>query len=487
MPEWHFEIVVNIIFRTKFRYCLEYIIKFTHYFIDDILLLNRKMQNTILIIDDEKDIRQLLSKTMSLEGYEVLSAENAKIGLQKLRNAEIHVVLCDIKLPDANGVQLTEEIKSISPETEVICLTAHGTIQDGIKAMKNGAFDYLIKGDDNNKIIPLVSKASEKATLQFRVSALEKKAKQKEVNFDSIIGKSETIQNAINFARQVASKDTTVLLTGPTGTGKEVFANAIHAGSPRTKQEFVAVNCSAFGKDLLESELFGYKKGAFTGAEKDKKGLFEEAHNGTIFLDEIGELNQDLQAKLLRVLENGTFIKLGDTKESKVDVRVIAATNRALEAECEKGTFREDLFYRLSVFQIQLPSLNERKEDIPKLTEYFVASFSAKSPKKITQIDKDYIKALQKHNWKGNIRELRNIIERSVILCNGNTIGKDLLPLDFDNVESSISSSNFQLKAVEKAHIFKVLQHTNGNKTKAAELLGIGVATLYRKMEEYQL
>lgn len=445
------------------------------------------MKHSILIIDDEKDIRQLLSKTMSLEGYEVFSAENAKAGLQKLRDTEIHVVLCDIKLPDANGVQLTEEIKSISPETEVICLTAHGTIHDGIKAMKNGAFDYLIKGDDNNKIIPLASKAAEKAMLQYRISSLEKKAKQKAVNFDSIIGKSDTIKNAINLAKQVANTDATVLLTGPTGTGKEVFANAIHAESKRAKQEFVAVNCSAFGKDLLESELFGYKKGAFTGADKDKKGLLEEAHKGTIFLDEIGELNQDLQAKLLRVLENGSFIKLGDTKEIKVDVRIIAATNRNLKSESEKGIFREDLYYRLSVFQIELPSLNERKEDIPQLVEHFVGVFAVKTAKKIISIEKDYIKALQKHNWRGNIRELRNIVERSVILCNGEAINKDLLPLDFDGQQASIQPNTFDLKAIEKSHIEKVLKHTKGNKTKASELLGIGIATLYRKIEEYKL
>lgn len=441
----------------------------------------------ILIIDDEKDIRNLLSKTMSLEGYEVLIAENGKTGIQKLHGTEVHVVLCDIKLPDANGVQLTEEIKNISPETEVICLTAHGTIQDGIKAMKNGAFDYLVKGDDNNKIIPLVSKAAEKSTLQFRISALEKKAKQKAPTLESVIGKSEIIKNVINLARQVATTDATVLLTGPTGTGKEVFANAIHTESKRAQQEFVAVNCSAFGKDLLESELFGYKKGAFTGADKDKKGLLEEAHNGTIFLDEIGELNQDLQAKLLRVLENGTFIKLGDIRETQVNVRVLAATNRNLEIESENGTFREDLFYRLSVFQIKLPSLNERKEDIPQLVEHFVATFSTKTAKKITQIDKGYLKALQKHHWRGNIRELRNIVERSVILCTGDVINAELLPVDFENHQTSVSSGVFDLKEIEKAHISKVINHTKGNKTKTAELLGIGLATLYRKMEEYQI
>lgn len=444
------------------------------------------MNNAILIIDDEKDIRSLLAKTLEYEGYEVLATDKARNGIRILQDQTIHVVICDVKLPDANGVELTEEIKEISPETEVICLTAYGNIKHGVQAIKNGAFDYLVKGDDNHRIIPLVSKALEKSRLQFRIKELESRVNQK-YNFDQIIGNSPFIHEAVTLARKVAPSDATVLLTGPTGTGKEVFAQAIHSASLRKTQSFVAVNCSAFGKDLLESELFGYKAGAFTGANKDKKGLFEEANNGTIFLDEIGELNLDLQAKLLRVLESGTFLKLGDTKEVKVNVRIIAATNRNLEKESLQGQFREDLYYRLSVFQIRLPALNDRKEDIPLLTEQFAAQFGTKTGKKINSISKEYIEALKKHSWRGNIRELRNIVERSVILCEGHTLTKEVLPLDFEVNKPGTSTGVFDLKEIEKEHIKKVLLHTKGNKTKTANLLGIGLTTLYRKMEEYGL
>ncbi|MDN4165708.1 sigma-54 dependent transcriptional regulator [Cytophagales bacterium LB-30] len=444
------------------------------------------MSNTILIIDDEKDIRSLLAKTLEYEGYDVLTADRAKSGIRLLKEQQIYVVICDVKLPDASGIDLAKEIKELSPETEVICLTAYGNIQDGVQAMKNGAFDYLVKGDDNTKIIPLVSKAEEKSRLQFRIKELENKVNAK-YDFDRIIGKSPFILEAIALAKKVAPSDATVLLTGPTGTGKEVFAQAIHSASTRQKQAFVAVNCSAFGKDLLESELFGYKAGAFTGAIKDKKGLFEEANNGTIFLDEIGELNLDLQAKLLRVLESGTFLKLGDTKESKVNVRIIAATNRNLEEESLQEKFREDLFYRLSVFQIKLPALNDRKEDIPILTEHFAAQFASKTGKKINSISHDYTDALKKHSWRGNIRELRNIVERSVILCEGDRLTKAVLPLDFEVNKPGTSYGMFDLKEVEKEHIKKVLEHTKGNKTKTSNLLGIGLTTLYRKLDEYGL
>lgn len=444
------------------------------------------MEGVILIIDDEKDIRNLLAKTLEYEGYVVRTAENAKAGMRILREVQVNVVLCDVKLPDAKGITLAGEIKADFPETEIICLTAYGTIADGIQAMKNGAFDYLVKGDDNDKIIPLVSRADEKARLQFRIKELENRMLQK-FGFEQIIGNSPFIKQAITLAQKVAPSDATVLLTGPTGTGKEVFAHAIHSSSSRNNRGFVAVNCSAFGKDLLESELFGYKTGAFTGASKDKKGLFEEANKGTIFLDEIGELDLDLQAKLLRVLESGTFLKLGDTKETQVNVRIIAATNRDLEEESISGKFREDLFYRLSVFQIKLPALNDRKEDIPLMTEHFAAQFGLKTGKKINGISKDYSEALKKHSWRGNIRELRNIVERSVILCEGDILTKELLPFDFEKVKIGSSAGVFDLKEVEKQHLKKVLDYTGGNKTKAANLLGIGVSTLYRKMEEYQL
>jgi len=366
----------------------------------------------------------------------------------------------------------------------VINLTAFGNIPDGVQAIKNGAFDYITKGDDNDKIIPLVAKAMDKAMLQRKVQQLEKKLEQR-FGFDAIIGNSEPIMNAKSLANKVAITDTTVLLLGETGTGKEVFAQAIHYNSPRRDKSFVAVNCSAFGKDILESELFGHKSGAFTGAVKDKRGLFEEVDNGTIFLDEVGEMSLELQAKLLRVLEDRTFIKVGDTKTTTVDVRIIAATNRNLQDEIRKGQFREDLFYRLSVFNIELPSLNERIDDIFLLTTYYIQQFALKLNKPVPKTDKQFIEKLQSHFWKGNIRELKNVIERAMILSDAPTLSVEVLPFEFRNGHSDVDV--FDLESIEKRHIQKVLKHTAGNKTEAARLMGIGLTTLYRKIEEYKI
>jgi DNA-binding NtrC family response regulator len=441
----------------------------------------------VLIIDDEEKLRQLMARIASLEGFTVYEAANAKAGLKILDKEDIAVVLSDVKLPDANGVELTLEIKQKHPEVEVIVLTAYGNIPDGIKAIKNGAFDYLVKGNDNDRIIPLLHKAIEKAHLQKRIAELEQKI-EKKVGFDSIIGESKTIQQAIELARKVSATDTIVLLTGETGTGKEVFAQAIHQASTRKDKTFVALNCAALGKDILESELCGYKAGAFTGAVKDKKGLLEEANNGTLFLDEIGEMNIDLQAKLLRVLENGEFIKLGDTKTNKVNVRIIAATNRNLLDESETGNFRSDLYYRLSVFQIQLPSLNERVKDIPLLSKFFIQQSSRNTNKRITGASAEFIEALKHHTWKGNIRELKNVIERAAIICNGEELTVDDLPYEFQNyLPNSNPQSAFLLSGIERLHIQRVLNYTNGNNTEAAKLMGIGTATLYRKLDEYKM
>src|ERR1700709_1595890 len=334
-------------------------------------------KDKLLIIDDEERLRNLLARILQLEGYEVLVAATGKEGLKKLQQEMIPVVISDVKLPDINGIELTSQIKTNWPATEIIVLTAFGTINDGVKAIKSGAFDYITKGDDNEKIIPLVSKAMDKALLQFRVLELEQKLNNK-FGFERLIGKSAPITDVIKLAQKVALTDTTVLLLGETGTGKEIFAEAIHQASTRHNKAFVAVNCSAFTKELLESELFGHKAGAFTGAVKDKKGLFEEANGGTIFLDEIGELDHELQPKLLRVLESQQFIKIGDTKPTVVNVRILAATNRDLQKESEENHFRSDLFYRLSVFQITLPALRDRKKDINLLAEHFMLYFASK-------------------------------------------------------------------------------------------------------------
>ncbi|MGV0831645.1 sigma-54-dependent transcriptional regulator [Empedobacter brevis] len=441
----------------------------------------------VLIIDDEEKLRNLLSKIISFEGFDVFQASTIKSGLQRLQLDDIDVIICDVKLPDGSGVEAVKVIKEKYPEIEVILLTAFGNIPDGVLAIKNGAFDYITKGDDNNKIIPLLYKASEKVALNRKVQKLEQQLGEKH-SFDKIIGKSKTILQAIELARKVANTDTTVLLTGETGTGKEIFAQAIHQGSQHASHNFVAVNCSAFSKDLLENELFGHKAGAFTGAMKDQKGLFEEAHNGTIFLDEIGEMALDLQAKILRVLETGEFLRVGDAKPIKVKVRIIAATNRNLEEEIEKGHFRSDLFYRLSVFSIHLPALRERPKDIRLLAEHFAGIFALKSNNKLILLTDEYITALENNTWKGNIRELKNVIERSVILADTEILNLETLPVEFQFKQNgSKLLSAFSMASAEKLHIQKILNHTNGNKAEAARLLEIGVATLYRKMEEYKI
>ncbi len=445
------------------------------------------MKANILIIDDENDIRNLLSRIIRLEGYEVFQAETGKKGLKMLEQETIHAIICDVKLPDANGVEMVPKIKELSPQSEVILLTAFGTIPDSVTAIKSGAFDYITKGDDNNKIIPLVNRAVEKALLQFRVQELEDQVNEGRYSFEKIVGKSKPLQHAVDMAKKVAATDTTVLLTGETGTGKEVFAQAIHAESHRKSKPFVAINCSAIGKEILESEMFGHKAGAFTGAVRDKSGLFEEANEGTIFLDEIGEMDLGLQAKLLRVLETGSFLKVGETKETKVSVRIIAATNRDLQAESEKGNFRLDLFYRLSVFSIRLPALRERQGDISLLADYFIKIFTTRMNRKPLRMDEAFHSALSHHQWKGNIRELKNVIERAIILASNDTLDLNCLPFDFQINDSSENGNSLKLAEMEKHHIRKVMAYTKGNKTRTAELLGIGLATLYRKIEEYGL
>ncbi len=443
----------------------------------------------VLVIDDEDQLRKALSRIIELEDYEVFQAENATKGLKILeKEKEILLVICDVKLPDINGIQVLETIKSKNHLCEVILLTAYGTIQDGVYAMKQGAFDYITKGDGDDQILVTAEKAIEKAKLRRRILELENKLETR-YSFGKIVYKSAAMKETIKIAEKVAPTDSTVLLIGETGTGKELFAQSIHNASPRKNKPFVAVNCSAFPKELLESEIFGHKKGSFTSANADKKGLFEEANDGTLFLDEIGEMHPDLQAKLLRVLEEQSFTKIGDTKLTKVNVRIIAATNRLLLNENEDTNFRSDLYYRLSAFKIVIPALRERKEDIYPLTESFVKMYSARIKKKIDSFSEDFIHTLHQYNWPGNIRELKNIIERAVILADDAQLTKELLPFEilYPNKNSITDYGLDTLAEIEKMHISKMLTYTKGNKTKAAEKLGIGVPTLYRKIEQYGL
>jgi DNA-binding NtrC family response regulator len=446
------------------------------------------MKQKVLVIDDEAQLRKALSRIIELEGYEVFQAGNAFRGLKILNEVkDIMLVICDVKLPDINGLEVLDRIKKTNDLAEVILLTAYGTIHDGVFAMKKGAFDYITKGDGDEQILVTVEKAVEKAKMNRRLFELENKLETR-YSFDRIAGDSRAIKETIKLAQKVAPTESTVLIEGETGTGKELFAQSIHNASSRKNKSFVAVNCSAFPKELLESEIFGHKKGAFTGAAYDKKGLFEEAHEGTLFLDEIGEMPPELQAKLLRVLEEHTFTKIGDTKPTQVNVRIIAATNRDLHRDAREGNFRTDLYYRLSVFKITIPPLRERTEDIPQLVEQFVSLYSAQINKKIEKISEKFLQKLQTYYWPGNSRELKNVIERAIILTDEGKLSINLLPFEIlYPTGAEPASINSTLSEVEKNHIARMLDFTNGNKTKAAEKLGIGVPTLYRKIEQYNL
>ena len=441
--------------------------------------------NKILIIDDEPTIRMLLSRILELEGYEVLKAKDRATALYTLKNNEVQVVLCDVFQPDGNGVDMVEELQQLVPAAKIILLTAHGNIPDGVQAIKNGAFDYIVKGDDNRKIIPIVNRAMDAIATELKQQGKKKEVRANSFTFDNIVGKSPALSDVISQARKVAATDVSVLINGETGTGKEVFARAIHSASGRRNEAFLALNCSAFSRELLESELFGYKAGAFTGAVKDKRGLLEEANNGTIFLDEIGEMALELQSKLLRVIETGEFVKVGDTKTTRVDVRILSATNRNLKEEIANGRFREDLYFRLSVFRILLPPLRQRRDDILLLAQHFIEQYARQIGRTAPSLSTEAKKIFLAYPWPGNVREMMNAIEHGLIVCE-NEITPGDLPIDMVTSEApSENDDSLDLKSVERNHIIKVLKFTNGNKTETARLLKIGLTTLYRKIEEY--
>ncbi|MBC6990258.1 sigma-54-dependent transcriptional regulator [Hymenobacter sp. BT491] len=449
---------------------------------------------TLLLIDDEAPLRQAVARMLELEGYTVLQATDARRGLETLQQHtdEVLVILSDVKLPDGVGLDLLPRYKAKAPLAEVILLTAFGTIPDGVRAMREGAFDYLTKGDSDDQLVVVVDRAAEKARLQRRVAELEKKVGA-QYSFASMIGRAPALEQAKRTAQQVALTDATVLLEGPTGAGKELFAQAIHQASPRHTKAFVALNCSAFPKELLESELFGYKRGAFTGAQTDKKGLLSEAHGGTLFLDEIGELDMTLQAKLLRVLETQEFIPIGDTKPTRVNVRLVAATNRNLRQEAEQGHFRADLYYRLSVVVVQVPSLSARRTDIGLLADYFLHYFAVKLRRRPLVLTPEALHVLEQYAWPGNVRELKNVLERASILTPPDEpLTVEGLPLELQMAAQNSSSSatsddERSLRNAEKQHIQRVLLEVGGNKTEAARVLGIALTTLYRKIQEYAL
>ncbi len=445
------------------------------------------MNFTILIIDDEKNIREGLSAALELDGYSVKLAANGAEGLALIEKGDIDLVITDLRMPGISGEEVLAKVRGESPGIPVIVLTGHGSIDTAVDAMRNGAYDFLTKPLSLDRLSLIVKRALAGRELEIRHSSLQQELDAK-ASFESIIGKSAEMQRIFQMVRKAADSKASVLITGESGTGKELIANALHNLSPRKNHPFIKVHCAALSENLLESELFGHEKGAFTGAAARKRGRFELANTGTIFLDEIGEINQNVQIKILRVLQDKRFERVGGEDTLEVDVRVIAATNRNLEEEIAQGRFREDLFYRLNVVHIQVPPLRDRKDDIPLMLNAFLDEFNRENNKSITGFDARSRSALYKYDWPGNIRQLRNCVESAVVMCSGNEITlEDLPPTVRGAAESNVIQVpvGISMAEAEKIIIQQNLASNQGNKSKTADILGIGRKTLHRKLEEY--
>lgn len=447
------------------------------------------MNFTILVIDDEKNIREGLSAALELEGYFVRLAADGREGLAQIEKGDIDLVITDLRMPGISGEEVLARVRGESPGIPVIVLTGHGSIDTAVDAMRNGAYDFLTKPLSLDRLTLIVKRALAGRELEIRHSSLQQELDAK-TSFESIIGKSAEMQRIFQMVRKAADSKASVLITGESGTGKELIANALHNLSPRKDKPFIKVHCAALSENLLESELFGHEKGAFTGAATRKRGRFELANSGTIFLDEIGEINQNVQIKILRVLQDKRFERVGGEETLEVDVRVIAATNRNLEEEILQGRFREDLFYRLNVVHIQVPPLRDRKDDIPLMLNAFLDEFNRENNKSITGFDSRSRSALYKYDWPGNIRQLRNCVESAVVMCSGSQISlEDLPPTIRGAAEASVIQvpMGITLAEAEKIIIQQNLAANQGNKSKTADVLDIGRKTLHRKLEEYQL
>lgn len=451
----------------------------------------------ILVIDDEKLIRWSFEKNLGEEGYKTITAATGEEGLKLFENYQPNVVFVDNHLPDMKGLEIISKIMEKDPDTYIIFMTAYETVDVAVTAMKNGAFEYVRKPFSFDEINIIIESIYEKINIKNELLILRRQEKE-EISFDHIIHESEIMKHVVQVSKKIAkSETTTVLLLGGSGTGKDIFARAIHNASNRKSKQFVTINCSSFPDTLLESELFGHEKGAFTDAKSLKKGLFEIADGGTVFLDEIGETSLATQVKLLGVVENRTIMRLGSTKEIPVDVRIIAATNKNIRKSIEDGSFREDLYYRLQVFQIEIPALNERKEDIPLLLDYFLALFNDMFRKNIAGIDQESKELLSQYSWPGNVRELRNVMERAVILQSGNKLMPDSLPCEINGTQSRSNGNgkyliNFpkegiSLEELEKQAIRQALEMSGFNQTKASKLLNISRDTLRYKQKKHGL
>lgn len=442
----------------------------------------------LLLIDDDESLNRVLQHQLEGEGFEVTTCTNGADGIKQFESGDFKVVISDIKMPGMSGMDVLKKVKEKSEETVVILITAYGTIKDAVKAVRLGAADYLTKPFEKEELILVVNRALRARKLERENLELKSQLTER-FSFDGIIGRSSKLDEVFTLVSKVAPSDSTVLLLGESGTGKELLAKAIHYASKRKEEPFVTVNCSAIPENLMESELFGHVKGAFTGAIKNKPGKFEIADRGTIFLDEIGDLKIELQAKLLRVLQQMAFERVGGTKTVEVDVRVIAATNKDLTVAMKRGQFREDLFYRLSVVPIIIPPLRERKDDIPLLVDHFLVKF-AKGQK--IRISKEALRVLEGYDWPGNVRELENVMERAVVLSGGKVIGEDDVPdfVKFGRAEESkvqIPQDGISLKEIEKEAIVLALKKTGWNQTKAAEFLKIPRHVLLYRMKKLSI
>lgn len=447
------------------------------------------MSIKILIADDEKPIRDSLKMILEEDGYITDTAGDGEEALQKIQNENYDIVLTDIKMPKIDGIQVLESASKIAPETFFIIMTAYASVNTAIDALRQGAYDYLIKPIEFDDVLLRI-----KRLLEYKKLAQENKALRQRIStdtgFTNLIGKSDSMKKVFNVISQVAPTNSNVLIVGKSGTGKELVAKAIHFNSKRKEKIFLPINCGAISENLIESELFGHKKGSFTGASEDKQGLFKVADGGTLFLDEIGELPLNLQVKLLRAIEDRQFIPVGGVKSVTTDVRIIAATNQNLFEKTKAGEFREDLYYRLNVVEIKLPTLNERKEDIPLLVNHFIEKYCNEMGKKIIGVDNETMKTLLSHDWRGGVRELENIIERAIIFCSKDTLTTEDLS-EYVRGGSTIhgypDSLKDALRNFEREHVLKTIKKFEYNKEEAAKALEIGLSSLYRKMDELEI
>ncbi len=442
-----------------------------------------KTKIDILVVDDEEPVRRLLKNELSRKGFTVDTAEDGKVALKKVQDKNYDVVLLDIVMPELDGISFLKKLQKDPSSPAIIVLTGRATVDTAVEAMKAGASDYLSKPYKLEELIIVIKKAYEERRLRMENIMLQKALKE-QFQPDEFVGKSKFYKELISFIKRIAPTDSSVLIQGESGTGKELVARLIWQYSQRAKEPFLALNCATLSENLIESELFGHEKGAFTNAFKVKYGLVEAADGGTLFLDEIGEMPLSLQAKLLRFLDSGEFRRVGGNKNLKVDVRVIAATNKNLEEAIRNGSFRNDLYYRLNVINISLLPLRKRPDDIEPLINHFINKFNMKFSKTVKGVDRRAFEVLKRYSWPGNIRELENVIERAVILCDKDYISIDHLAIPTLNGHNT-ESETFKLSDIEKKHITKVLEYTGWNQTKASKLLGIDRKTLYHKIKRY--